>query len=167
MIKLRRESLLRKNRQTNFLLRLKNHDMGQQQKRLEIAINKAQEVDRIKANFLATMSHELRTPLNGIIGFSEIIEMELRDEVYAPMAKTINLSGRRLLHTLNNLLDLSQVESNRLEVRYSIFRLAETISFKVNGSNMIISSIRFRNSGRILTFNILRTSFLVLSTTSS
>lgn len=124
--------LLRKNRQTNVLLRLKNHDMGQQQKRLEIAINKAQEVDRIKANFLATMSHELRTPLNGIIGFSEIIEMELRDEVYAPMAKTINLSGRRLLHTLNNLLDLSQVESNRLEVRYSIFRLAETISFKVN-----------------------------------
>ena len=124
--------LLRKNRQANVMLRIKNHDMGQQQKRLEEAINKAQEVDRIKANFLATMSHELRTPLNGIIGFSEIIEMELRDEVYAPMAKTINLSGRRLLHTLNNLLDLSQVESNRLEVRYSIFRLAETILLKVN-----------------------------------
>ena len=81
------------------------------------AKEKAEEVSRIKSNFLASMSHELRTPMIGILGFAEILKMELEIDIYKDMAETIHQSGQRLLRTLNQILDLSRIESNKLDIK--------------------------------------------------
>jgi PAS domain S-box-containing protein len=78
------------------------------------AKEKAEDLNKIKSNFLATMSHELRTPLNGILGFAEILYDIIEDEEQKEMAEIINQSGKRLLETLNSILNLSALESNQL-----------------------------------------------------
>jgi len=82
---------------------------------LGLARDQAEAANRAKSEFLAAMSHELRTPLNAIIGFSEII----KDETFGPVgsvkyrsyAEDINESGQHLLALINDILDLSKVES--------------------------------------------------------
>ncbi len=80
------------------------------------AKERAEEISRIKSNFLANMSHELRTPLVAILGFAEIFRTELEDKIHREMADSIYASGQRLLETLNSILDLSKIESNKIEV---------------------------------------------------
>ncbi len=87
--------------------------------KLKIALKKADEANYLKNSFLANMSHEIRTPLNGIIGFSSLLLTELsfleNEELYE-YAKGIQNSGDRLLHLLNNILDISRIEANDLEL---------------------------------------------------
>jgi len=82
---------------------------------LKIARDQAESANRAKTEFLATMSHELRTPLNAIIGFSEIIQTETLGPVgsvrYRDYASDIHESGHHLLDLINDILDLSKVES--------------------------------------------------------
>jgi signal transduction histidine kinase len=68
----------------------------------------------MKSEFLANMSHELRTPLNGVIGFAELLSMELEDPEQRECATTIHDSARHLLAVVNDVLDLAKVEANRL-----------------------------------------------------
>ncbi|MEI6455534.1 MAG: PAS domain-containing protein [bacterium] len=81
------------------------------QKELISAKEKAEESDRLKSTLLNNMSHELRTPLNGILGFSEILAEELSNPDYTEMARHINNSGKRLMRTLDAIMQLSQLES--------------------------------------------------------
>jgi signal transduction histidine kinase len=78
----------------------------------------AEQANRAKTNFLATMSHELRTPLNAVIGFAEILEEDLAAGHNAAPddAARIARAGRSLLATINNVLDLSKIESGRVEL---------------------------------------------------
>ncbi|MDQ8021752.1 MAG: ATP-binding protein [Moraxellaceae bacterium] len=78
---------------------------------------KAEEANQIKTDFLANVSHELRTPLNGILGFADLLEMELTDEAQRDYASTIKRSGQHLMDIVNDLLDLAKVEAGRLELR--------------------------------------------------
>jgi signal transduction histidine kinase len=82
---------------------------------LKIARDQAESANRAKTEFLAAMSHELRTPLNAIIGFSEIIQTETLGPVgsvkYRDYAGDIHESGQHLLDLINDILDLSKVES--------------------------------------------------------
>jgi signal transduction histidine kinase/CheY-like chemotaxis protein/CHASE3 domain sensor protein len=85
---------------------------------------------RAKSEFLASMSHELRTPLNSIIGFSEI----LRDQRFGPLnlrqvryIENVLTSGRHLLQLVNDVLDLSKVESGRMELHPTPIELRETL----------------------------------------
>ncbi len=80
------------------------------------AKDKAEEINRLKSNFLANMSHELRTPMIGILGYSELLVEGIKDIEQNEMIKTINSSGKRLLDTLNELLDISRIEANKQEV---------------------------------------------------
>ncbi len=91
------------------------------------AKEKAEEMNRLKSSFLANMSHELRTPMIGILGFSEILSKEVKDPEQAEMVETINSSGKRLLNTLNLLLDLSRIEANREEIKFQKININEAV----------------------------------------
>lgn len=80
------------------------------------AKDKAEEMNRIKSNFLANISHEFRTPMNGILGFSDIIADSTDDEEIKRMAGYISKSGMRLMETLGLILDLSKIEAEKLEL---------------------------------------------------
>ena len=79
------------------------------------AKHRAEESDRLKSAFLANVSHEIRTPLNAIVGFSEVIahtESECEREEYLDIVKA---NSNLLLHLINDILDLSRIESGRME----------------------------------------------------
>lgn len=78
---------------------------------------KAEEINKLKSTFLANMSHELRTPLVGILGFAELLRDNISDREYSEMASRIHTSGKRLLDTLNSILDLSRIEANKMELK--------------------------------------------------
>ena len=102
-----------------------------EQHELLIAKEKAVESDILKTNFLATMSHELRTPLNGILGFSELLLSEdLNDEIME-MAQSIHQSGNRLLETINSILDISIIESNKLNIEIKKENIIDIILGKI------------------------------------
>jgi PAS domain S-box-containing protein len=84
------------------------------------AKDQAESANRLKSSFLANMSHELRTPMNGIIGYAEVLSDELKDQEYRNMTDTIFRSGKRLMETLNLILDLSRIEANQMEISYSL-----------------------------------------------
>lgn len=94
---------------------------------LKAAKEKAEEANRIKSNFLSNMSHELRTPLIGILGYAEILMEEFKDTSYQEMAGIIFQSGNRLLETLNSILTISKIESEKFVVNYFEFDLQDVI----------------------------------------
>ena len=79
-----------------------------------IAKEKAEEINRVKSNFFSNMSHELRTPLSGILGFTELLQEEIKKPEHKRMLDGIHLSGQRLLDTLNKILQISKIESEKL-----------------------------------------------------
>ncbi|MFH0760209.1 MAG: ATP-binding protein [Bacteroidota bacterium] len=93
----------------------------QDQEELIIARLQAEESDRLKSSILANMNHEFRTPMTGILGFSDILSSELPDDNFRQMARNIYLSGKRLLSTLNSMIELAQFEAKK-----ALFKLRET-----------------------------------------
>ncbi len=96
---------------------------------LRVAKDEAEEASRHKSDFLARVSHELRTPLNAIIGFSEIMRMgqlgEVPNEKYRGYLNDIHSSGNHLLAMIDDLLDLSKIESGRMELDFTSVNLPE------------------------------------------
>jgi two-component system, sensor histidine kinase len=88
-------------------------------KRLEEAKEKAEEASRLKSAFLATVSHELRTPLNGILGFAELLHVELTDPAQQEYAQIIQDSGQHLLNLVSEILDLNRIESGEMTLHYA------------------------------------------------
>lgn len=94
---------------------------------LILAKDKAEEMDKLKTTFLSNMSHELNTPMSGIIGFSELLLSEMDNKNHREMAKIIHKSGKRLNETLNSILDLSKLQSQKLDLRLSNIELITMI----------------------------------------
>ena len=87
---------------------------------LILAKEKAEESDRLKSAFLANMSHEIRTPMNGILGFTSLLkEPNLSSEEMETFSAVIERSGARMLDTINNLIDISKIEAEQVEVHLS------------------------------------------------
>jgi len=106
-----------------------NVDLDQKVDELAQANMRLYEMNRLKSDFLATMSHELRTPLNAIIGFSEVLEsIASLDEKQKRYVKNIQTSGKVLLEMINDILDLAKIESGKMEVRLSDFRIEHVIT---------------------------------------
>ena len=92
----------------------------------------AQEASEAKSMFLANMSHEIRTPLNGIVGFTELLkDTELHDE-QREFIDIIEKSSENLLEIINNILDLSKIESNKLEIEDIAFNPLEEFESAVD-----------------------------------
>lgn len=95
---------------------------------LLIAKEKAEVSSRLKSAFLANMSHEIRTPMNAILGFSELLEQQkLTVERQKKYFEIIKKSGKRLLNVINDIIDISKVESGQMEVLISEFNILEQI----------------------------------------
>lgn len=80
------------------------------------AKERAEEVDRLKTAFLANMSHELRTPLNAVIGFSELIDEHMSKEQILEFSRTINQSGNHLLEIVEQIFDVSLLETGNMAI---------------------------------------------------
>jgi two-component system sensor histidine kinase EvgS len=78
---------------------------------------KAEESDLLKSAFLANMSHEIRTPMNGIIGFTALLkEADLTNEEMSHYIEIINKSGERLLNTINDIIDISKIDAQQMQI---------------------------------------------------
>jgi signal transduction histidine kinase len=111
--------------------------------RLQEAKDAADAANRTKSIFLAKMSHELRTPLNAVIGFSEILlenaELDGNAESKKTDLKRISAAGQHLLSLVTDVLDLSKIESNFIELKTEQFYLAEAIRGIVANAEPIVS----------------------------
>ena len=83
---------------------------------------KAEEAAKAKSLFLANMSHEIRTPLNGILGFLELLKTTEVNDEQSEYINTITTSANSLLEIINNILDISKIESNKIELELIPFK---------------------------------------------
>lgn len=110
--------------------KLAQANLVKQNKELEVALEKAKESDQMKSAFLANMSHEIRTPLNAIVGFSNLMntDIELSKAERENFTELINTNSDLLLNLINDILDLSRIESGRMSFSFQQYSLNELIS---------------------------------------
>src|ERR1035437_6428696 len=107
-----------------------NKKLALANKQEKLAKEKAEESDSLKSAFLANMSHEIRTPMNGILGFAELLkEPNLAYEEQQEFIRIIGQSGSRMLNTINNIVDISKIESGLINVDIKESNINEQIEF--------------------------------------
>ncbi|MDA3883349.1 MAG: ATP-binding protein [Bacteroidales bacterium] len=104
------------------------------------AKERAEESDRLKTAFLSNMSHEIRTPMNGILNFIELLqETDLSGEETQSYIQIIDQSGQRLLHTINDIIEMSKIESQDISIHPSSFSVIEMICYVFDYYNFQLS----------------------------
>lgn len=107
-------------KETNDLLRKKNQELKSQQQKIEQQNRQLIDVYQLKSDFLTTMSHELRTPLNAILGFSQVLSNQSRgtlNDYQSEVVKRIFSNGKKLLDLVNDILDLSKIETQQFKLK--------------------------------------------------
>ena len=94
----------------------------------EKAMLEAESANKAKTNFLANMSHEIRTPINGILGMNTMILKECKDEQIIEYAQNVESASRSLLAIINDILDISKIESGKMELVIGHYRLSSLIN---------------------------------------
>lgn len=115
-----------------------------EKRKVEEAREEAVMANQAKGRFLAQMSHEIRTPINAILGMDEIILRECKDTNILEYAEDINAAGQLLLSIVNEILDLSKIESGKMEIVEADYNLSKLItdltamiSLKAQAKNLI------------------------------
>ena len=115
------------------LLSIREHleeEVRRRTQQLKIAKEKAEESDRLKTSFLANMSHEIRTPMNGILGFADLLkEPGLSGAEQQNYISTFEKGGKRLLNIINNLVDISKIESGLMELSIAETNIMQQIDY--------------------------------------
>ncbi|MDC7219576.1 MAG: ATP-binding protein [Spirochaetales bacterium] len=101
------------------------------EKRMLEAIREAEQANHAKSLFLANMSHEIRTPLNGIVGYAELIQRAGEGNIVR-FADNILNESERLMTLINQLLDISKIEANQVQLEYDGFRLKKLVKEQAN-----------------------------------
>ncbi|MFP4337121.1 MAG: ATP-binding protein [Halothece sp.] len=117
--------------QQNKMLARQNQELERQQRHIKLQNIKLLEAARLKSQFIATMSHELRTPMNAIIGFSQLLLRQGKENLkpqQTQMVDRILSNGKTLLNLINDILDLSKMEAGRLELRLERCNLKTVVS---------------------------------------
>ncbi len=110
-------------------------ELNRQNTELKMQKNQLDESNRLKSTFLSNMSHELRTPLNSVIALSSVLKRKLKtaipDEEYSYI-DIIERNGKHLLELINDVLDLSHIESGRIEIEQTEFNIEDLINEMVS-----------------------------------
>ena len=108
-------------------------------KQLQASAREAETANKAKTDFLSTMSHDIRTPMNAIIGLTTIAEKNLGDtESVGENLRKITMASNHLLTLINDILDISKVESGKLNLSPQTFSIVETVENLVNISQPMI-----------------------------
>jgi signal transduction histidine kinase len=107
-------------------------------RKLELAIEEAQESNRLKSAFLANMSHEIRTPMNSILGFTELLaEPDVSEENRINYVSIIQKNTSGLLRVINDILDISKIETNQLHIEKEWCDLEEIFNLIAESFNRL------------------------------
>ena len=109
---------------------------------IEDARLEAEEANRAKTDFLSRMSHELRTPLNAVLGFAQLLEMDLTDESELESVRHILSAGSHLLDLINDVLDISRIDSGALSVSLDSVPVASAMD-----DSLVLVAAQARDAG--------------------
>ncbi|AFN75346.1 PAS/PAC sensor hybrid histidine kinase [Melioribacter roseus P3M-2] len=121
---------------------------------LKRALDSSEEANRLKSTLLSNMSHELRTPLTGIIGFASLLRDDLNNIEQVEMVDKILKSGKRLLITLNSILNLSEIESGAIPINITEFNLGSYTKYFLTNYNKTASEKSLSFDIKVLDNNI-------------
>jgi signal transduction histidine kinase/CheY-like chemotaxis protein len=138
--------------QINAMHRQFAAELSATNQQLEIRNREVERANRLKSEFLASMSHELRTPLHTIIGFADLLAEELKGPLNPDQKRFvghIQQDSRHLLELINDILDISKIESGRLELHPESFKAAEAIAETITGLHSLAENKQIQISEQL------------------
>lgn len=122
------------------------------QNELRLAKEKAEESNRLKSTFLANISHEIRTPLNSIVGFANLLnDSNASDDMREEYVEYLNQNTEKLLQVITDIIDLSKLENNEIDISYNPVRINSLLSYVEEYTTNLIS-----RSGKDIKFSIVK-----------
>jgi signal transduction histidine kinase len=107
-----------------------NNKLEKLNNELKLAKDKAEKSDRLKTHFLAQMSHEIRTPINTIFSFNSLLRDEMQEKLnvdYPEIFEIIERAGKRIMRTIDSILQMSMLQTGNIEINYEKVNLSEDI----------------------------------------